>query len=609
MQFNSPLRRLGRKLGIASAGPKIGRRRIEFFNYEEERIRRVAQNNILLKHARSVTSQDGEEAVLIHVLDTLGLQRGWCVEFGAWDGKYHANAYDLVHNRGWRAVYFEPHNGAFARLVENCRHLPDVHCLNTFVGFEGDIALDALLAQTPIPFHFDLMIIDVDGDDWHIWEACTRYRAKVVMIEFNPFCPPDIRFVKQKGAPGFASASLLSVVELGRQKNYELIAVVGGNAIMVENEFFDRFAIPDNRPEAMFASYAYTRLFQGYDGTLHLAGNRELIWRHQIDELGEVKRVQVRDEDIQVLPRGLRVFRPRLTYVNSFLMEHAGKINRERTPANRLLDYQKNQTSECGEDGILAHIFDKIGTTTRYCVDVGANDGVTFSNTHRLIRDEGWKSTLIDHDARAIAKLEKLYEENTRVQIVCADVRSRGRNHLDAILRRSTAPRDIDLLSIDIEGNDYHIWASTRRSPRVVVVDFNPTVPNDVLFVQEDDPSVHDGASLLALIELGKAMGYELAAVTTWNAIFVRVDLFSILGIGNNTINNMYYPVFETRAFWSINSYLNIVGCNRLIRHNYIFHADQLQPIPSDLRNLPYKDGLDGVFLSTFFEPDRHDGA
>ena len=112
--------------------------------------------------------------------------------------------------------------------------------------------------------------------------------------------------------------------------------------------------------------------------------------------------------------------------------------------------------------------------------------------------------------------------------------------------------------------------------------------------------SARAGASLLALIELGKAMGYELAAATTWNAVFVRTDQFPKLGLSDNGIDRMYYPVFETRVFWSINSYLNVSGCTRLIRHNYAFHPDQLQPVPPDLRNLPYKDGLDGAFLSTF---------
>jgi hypothetical protein len=601
MHFNSPWRRLARALGVKSAGPVVGPRRVEFINDSAERERAVAANNVLARYVRPITSQDGEEGVLRHVVETLGIERGWCVEFGAWDGIYHANTRDLVHNSGWHAVFIEPHSGAFAKLVDNYRDRSDVHCLNTFVGFEGDIALDALLGKTPIPIDFDLLVIDVDGDDWHIWEACTRYRAKVVVIEFNPFCPPDLRFVKEKGGPGFASASLRSVCELGNSKGYELIGVIGGNAIMVDKKYFDRFPIPDNRPQAMFSSYAYTRLFQGYDGTLHFAGNHELIWRHQKDEAGRINRVQVCDEDIQVLPKGLRVFRPRLTYDNPFLAEHAGALDRSRVPANKLLVHQHNRTSECGEDGILAHIFSVIGGGGRYCVDVGANDGIAFSNTRTLLHEQAWRGTLIDKDAEAIARAQALYRGVDGVTAVHAEVRSRGADRLDAILSRAGAPRAIDLLCIDIEGNDYHVWASTRRSPRVVVIDFNPTVPNDVLLVQQDDDTVHDGASLRALIELGKAIGYELAAVTTWNAIFVRADQFAALGISDNGIDRMYYPVFETRAFWSINSCLNISGCNRLVRHNYVFQPDQIQPVPPDLRNLPYKDGLDGAFLSTFF--------
>jgi hypothetical protein len=600
MYFDALLRRLGWRPAIKRPSFPVGPRRTEFMPNEEEVTRIVARNNVLIRHAKVITSQDGEEGVLRHVLEKIGVRHGWCVEFGAWDGQYNANTWDLVRNSGWHAVYFEPNKSAFAKLTDHYRDRQDVYCFNTFVGFEGDIALDTQLANTPIPTEFDLLVIDVDGDDWHIWEACTRYRAKVVMIEFNPFCPPDVHFVKPKGDPGLASASLTSVCELGRDKDYELVAVVGGNAIMVSREYFHLFDIPDNRPQAMFRSYAYTRLFQGYDGTLHLAGKHALIWRHQRDEKGEVKRVVVCDEDIQALPRALRVFHPRLTYENPFLAEHAGKLDRDRVPSNRLLEFQRNQTSECGEDGILAHIFEKIGDGNRFCVDVGANDGVAFSNTRSLLT-RGWGGVLVEKDPLAFSALKALYHGVRKVKTVQEEVTSLGKASLDAILSRTGGPYDPDLLCIDIEGNDYHVWASTRRRPRVVVVDFNPTVPNDVLFVQQDDIEVHEGASLRALIELGNALGYELAAVTTWNAVFVRQDAFAVLGVTQNDIDRMYYPVFETRAFWSINSYLTIVGCDRLVRHNYPIDREYIQPLPPNLRNLPYKDGLDGVFLSTFF--------
>ena len=133
------------------------------------------------------------------------------------------------------------------------------------------------------------------------------------------------------------------------------------------------------------------------------------------------------------------------------------------------------------------------------------------------------------------------------------------------------------------------------------MIDFNPTIPNDVLFVQEDSAAKNDGASLSALIELATALGYELAAATTWNAIFVRRDLFGKLGIGDNSIDKMYYPVFEMRVFWSINCYLHISGCDRLVRHNYVFDPEQIQAIPANVRTIPYSSELGGGPASTFF--------
>lgn len=582
---------------------RAGERRLEVVHPDrKEVLERTRYNNPLIERAWKVTSQAGEDGVIAAVLKRLSIEKGWCVEFGAWDGKYHSNTWDLVHNKGWKAVYIEANQGAFKQLVENSAGLPDVHCLNEFIEIEGPSSLDALLARTPIPTDFDFLVIDIDSNDWHIWKSLGRYRPKVVMIEFSEFCPADIFYVKDPATPGPSSASLTAVSDLGKQKGYVLVAVVGGNAIFVLNELSTHFEIRDNSPHGMFQSFANTRLFQSYDGTLLLAGNRELIWRHQRDRSGEIKRIHVTDEDIQVLPRGLRVFRPRLSYRNPFLEEHAGRLDRARVPSNRLLEYQSNVTSECGEDGIIAHIFDSLGSGSKYCVEVGAHDGVKFSNTRSLIQHHGWSGLLVEKDPAAFEQLRDLYKGSQKVRTVMAEVTTSGEASLAKLLTGAQAPTELDFLCIDVEGNDYNLWASlTRYRPRVVMIDFNPTIPNDVLFVQEDSLQVNDGCSLRALVELGTALGYELAAVTTWNAIFVRRDLFARLGLQENSIDRMYYPVFEMRVFWSINCYLHVFGCDRLVRHNYVFDPEQIQPIPANVRTIPYSTGLGGDPASTFF--------
>jgi len=601
--IDNVLRQVDRILRPDLARFRSGKRRLEIVHPNEASERqRIERNNPLMRHAKSVTSQAGEDGVIAHILDRLDIVDGWCVEFGAWDGKYNANTWDLVHNRGWKAVYIEANDRAFAQLVTNSSALPDVYCLNEFIEIEGAKSLDSLLARTPLPKDFDFLVIDIDSNDWHIWKSLKGYRPKVVMIEFSEFCPPDIYYVKDPVAPGPSSASLSAVCDLGTQKGYVLVAVVGGNAIFVLRELSTRFDIGDNSPHGMFRSFANTRLFQSYDGTLFLAGNRELIWRHQRDRTGAIKRIHVDDADIQVLPKGLRVFQPRLSYKNEFLLEHAGRLDRSRVPSNRLLEFQSNITSECGEDGILAHVFDILGAGNKYCVEVGAHDGVTFSNTFALVRDRGWVGLMIESDPTAYRKLENEYRSSTSVRTMNATVSSAGPASLDKLLAKASAPTEIDFLCIDVEGNDYHLWANLLRyRPRVVMIDFNPTIPNDVLFVQEDSALKNDGASLTALVELGNALGYELAGATTWNAIFVRRDLFGKLGIGNNSVDKMYYPIFEMRVFWSINCYLHISGCDRLVRHNYTFEPEQIQPIPANVRTIPYANELGGDPASTFY--------
>jgi hypothetical protein len=606
----------GKQVGeIAEASGRVfctldGVRRLELAPLDVPPAAAIAANNYLARSARVVTSQDGEDGVLAEVFARLKIERGWCVEFGAWDGKFHSNTWDLVHNRGWKAVYVEPHSRAYEQLQQNCAGLTSVYCFNEFVNVEGDGSLEAILSRVPIPTDFELLVIDIDGNDYFIWRAFEKYRPKVVMIEFNPFMPADISFYKWNDDKGQASASLTAVCDLARTKDYELVCAIGGNAIFVRRELFDRFGISDNRPAAMFRPLADTKLFQGYDGSLYLAGNRKLIWRHQINREGKLDHVEVSDADIQVLPEGLRVFRPRLSFRNDFLDRCAGKIDRARVPSNRLLKFQHSVTSENGEDGILRHIFDCVGATAKFCVEVGAYDGRTFSNTWSLINEHGWSGLLVEKDVEAFEALKGRYQQNANVEVVHQQATTKGETSLGRILHRGRVPRTFDFLCIDVEGNDYNLWASLEVfEPRVVMVDFNPTISNDVIFAQEDGPAVNIGASLRAFIELAHVKGYELAAVTTWNAIFVRRELIAPLGLRDNAIENMYYPVLETRIFQSIDSYLSVTGCDRLIRHDYVFDPDFLQALPLNVRVLPFVTGNLGELKSTFYDrPTTPDG-
>ena len=70
---------------------------------------------------------------------------------------------------------------------------------------------------------------------------------------------------------------------------------------------------------------------------------------------------------------------------------------------NYFLHYASNKTSQCGEDGILDHLFGLLGVPADggrgYCVDIGAWDGKHLSNTYTLVHERGWGGLLVEADA------------------------------------------------------------------------------------------------------------------------------------------------------------------------------------------------------------------
>lgn len=189
----------------------------------------------------------------------------------------------------------------------------------------------------------------------------------------------------------------------------------------------------------------------------------------------------------------------------------------------KLLDgRQRNDTSQFGEDGLIEAVLERIGETNRWCFEVGAADGLFFSNTKRL-RDSGWTSVLIEAGAEQFAKLKQLANGNTHV------VNERiNYGSLDSILGQLHAPEDLDLGVIDIDGQDYWAWLGMKRyQPRVMLVEY--LYPTDIPAVSTFIPKENgEGqAGLEAIVELGKQKGYTPLASTFCNVLFARTDVWA----------------------------------------------------------------------------------
>lgn len=235
-----------------------------------------------LSCARDVYSQCGEDGIVEAILERLPERDRWCVEFGAWDGRHLSNTRHLIESKGYSAVLIEADGRRCRALAEESRGDPRLHVVNAFVGMTEIDGLDAILAGTPIPSGFDFLSIDIDGNDYHVWEAVRRYRPKIVCIEFNPTIANEIDYVQEPLPQVKRGCSPRALVRLGREKGYELVAVTLVNAVFVDRQYFPLLGIEDNSLELLRRETQHvTHVFHGYDGVLVVMGGQRIPW-HEV---------------------------------------------------------------------------------------------------------------------------------------------------------------------------------------------------------------------------------------------------------------------------------------------------------------------------------------
>jgi hypothetical protein len=187
--------------------------------------------------------------------------------------------------------------------------------------------------------------------------------------------------------------------------------------------------------------------------------------------------------------------------------------------ARRIAFIERREYSQNGEDGILEVLFGRIGVTNKFCVEFGAEDGVQ-TNTRYLVQKKGWKALLLDGRENPV-------ESGIQQAFITAE-------NIEELFAKYRVPEHFDLLSIDIDGNDYWVWkAITKFKPRVVVMEYNAhipptesrTIPYNASFVW--DGTDYYGVSLLALKKLGEEKGYTLLGTDAHgvNAFFVLNQL------------------------------------------------------------------------------------
>lgn len=214
---------------------------------------------------------------------------------------------------------------------------------------------------------------------------------------------------------------------------------------------------------------------------------------------------------------------PSSSWFNYKFSSHLSKPSRENGNWIITLDkHERKVYSQSGEDGVIERIFDKIGVMNKTIVEFGEARGEKNSNSTHLRLNHGWTTILFDRNPTS---------DLVRAATITAE-------NINSLFEKSGVPRYFDILSIDIDGNDYWVWKAiddTRFKPRVVIIEFNcnfPIYQSKTIEYNPDheyDRTKYYGASLAALYKLGKSKGYSLVYHTgPLNAFFVLKELLPV---------------------------------------------------------------------------------
>lgn len=206
--------------------------------------------------------------------------------------------------------------------------------------------------------------------------------------------------------------------------------------------------------------------------------------------------------------------------------------------------------SQNEEDGIIQEIFHRIGATNKTFVEIGVGNGLENNTLYLLL--QGWQGLWVDGSSKFVDFINQKFTfalNNKTLKVVHSWVQQDNINQLVAEMSGEGQP--LDLLGLDIDGNDYHILEAIEPlNARVIVIEYNPKYRPPIKWVMEHNPhhsydgSDYLGASLKSFEILLLKKGYKLVGCNLLgvNAFFVREDLVKDHFHDNFSAENHYEP-------------------------------------------------------------------
>lgn len=221
--------------------------------------------------------------------------------------------------------------------------------------------------------------------------------------------------------------------------------------------------------------------------------------------------------------------------------------------------------SQFEEDGILLYIFTIVGTTNKQVVEICAGDGVQCMAAN-LILNHGWRGLLFDGNVDSVKRGIEFYSthDSTWLQPPTFKQAWITRENIDSLITENGFNGQIDLLSLDIDGNDYYVMEAINSvKPRVIICETHNVIPSNLALTipYQSDFNRLTGphpdfmsVSLLAMKKLLAGKGYRLIGSHRYgfNAIFmlnnVGTEYFPEVNVEN--VHDNSYTKYRNTTAW-----------------------------------------------------------
>lgn len=237
--------------------------------YERSTRKRLDNEKCLELYGFKVYSQNDEDGIIEEIFNRIGTTNKLFVEFGVENG-LECNSHYLLH-KNWRGLWIEGKNEYFVKIL--ARFFPvirtgQLNCISAFITKDN---INDLIGNAGFSGEIDLLSVDIDGNDYHVWQAINVVRPRVVVIEYNAKFPPNHEWFMAYNekytwdGSDCHGASLKALELLGRRLGYRLVGtnLNGVNAFFVRQELAEDKFIDPPTAEALYNPFRYSRQHYG----------------------------------------------------------------------------------------------------------------------------------------------------------------------------------------------------------------------------------------------------------------------------------------------------------------------------------------------------------